>query len=279
MEPLSIIAISAGVGGLAGKFVEKVWDSGEKWITSFFKDHGEKAQEHANINTFDFLNQLASRVKQLEESQQIPQEKIETAQDHPDFSSLLQKAILSASQTESKNKHALLARIVSERLKSEPETIFALSSKLACDAISYATVNQLLILGLTTNLYNIRPQPFPPMGIPGSQLVDWYDTWITARLKPYENIVIRSIDLNHLESLSCLKILSFVGRDINKIYSTKEFSFTFTDLKDTSLKEKIISFWNEHKLEQIDLTTVGQIIGVSVSDLLTNSTTSFVGWE
>ncbi len=30
MEPLSIIAIGAAVGGAAGKFVEKAWDSGEK---------------------------------------------------------------------------------------------------------------------------------------------------------------------------------------------------------------------------------------------------------
>lgn len=30
MEPLSIIVISAAVGETAGKFVEKVWDSGEK---------------------------------------------------------------------------------------------------------------------------------------------------------------------------------------------------------------------------------------------------------
>ena len=32
-------------------------------------------------------------------------------------------------------------------------------------------------------------------------------------------------------------------------------------------------------LQKIDLTTVGQIIGVSVSDLLTNTNTTFDGWE
>ena len=48
MDPLSIIAIGAAVGGGAGKFVEKAWDSGEKWILTFFKDHGEVAQQKAN---------------------------------------------------------------------------------------------------------------------------------------------------------------------------------------------------------------------------------------
>lgn len=48
MEPLSIIAIGAAVGGAAGKFVEKAWDSGEKWIQTFFKDHKEVAQKKSN---------------------------------------------------------------------------------------------------------------------------------------------------------------------------------------------------------------------------------------
>ena len=57
MEPLSIIAIGAAVGGAAGKFVEKAWDSGEKWIQSYFKDHKEVVQQKATDNTMDFLNE------------------------------------------------------------------------------------------------------------------------------------------------------------------------------------------------------------------------------
>jgi P2-related tail formation protein len=64
MEPLSIIAIGAAVGGATSKFVEKAWDSGEKWIQTFFKDHKEVAQRIATDNTLDFLNELAQKVKQ-----------------------------------------------------------------------------------------------------------------------------------------------------------------------------------------------------------------------
>ena len=42
-DPLSLVALGAAVGGAAGKFVEKAWDSGEKWITSYFADHRPKA--------------------------------------------------------------------------------------------------------------------------------------------------------------------------------------------------------------------------------------------
>lgn len=278
MDPLSIIAIGAAVGGAAGKFVEKAWDSGEKWIQTFFKDHKEVAQKIATENTIDFLNELALKVKQLEESRQISKEKIDSAQDHPDFSALLQKALLTSAQTDNKDKHIILARLVSERLKSEPESILALSSKIACDAISYATVNQLMVLGLAVNFYGIRPNPYPPMGIIETNFQGWLDSWLIVRLKPYQNITFRQIDITHLESLSCLKVNTFISRGLNDMFKKDNFSYDFEKMRDIPLRDSMKKIWNEG-LEKIDFTTVGQIIGVSVSDLLTNTNTTFDGWE
>lgn len=278
MEPLSLIAIGAAVGGAAGKFVEKAWDSGEKWIQSYFKDHKELAQKKAIENTIDFLNELAKRVKLLEESKQIPKDKIETAQDHPDFSAMLQKALLTSAQTENKDKHIILARLVSERLKSEPESILALGSKMACDAISYATVNQLMILGLAVNFYVIRPNPYPPAGVNETNFQDWLDNWLIVRLKPYQSIKYKSIDIIHLESLSCLKVNTFIRRGLNDMFKKDNLTYDFEKMKEIQLKNTMKEIWKDG-LEKIDLTTVGQIIGVSVSDLLTNTNTSFIGWD
>lgn len=278
MDPLSIIAIGAAVGGAAGKFVEKAWESGEKWIQTFFKDHKEVAQQKATENTMDFLNELALKVKQLEESKQISKEKIDSAQDHPDFSTLLQKALLTSAQTDSKDKHLILARLVSERLKSEPESILALGSKMACDAISYATVNQLMILGLAINFYGIRPDPYPPVGINETNFQEWFDSWLIVNLKPYQNITFRSIDIIHLESLSCLRVNTFMGRGLNDIFKKDNLTYDFEKMRDIPLRDLMKKIWNEG-LQKIDLTTVGQIIGVSVSDLLTDDNTTFDGWE
>lgn len=278
MDPLSIIAIGAAVGGAAGKFVEKAWDSGEKWIQTFFKDHKEVAQQKATENTMDFLNELALKVKQLEESKQISKEKIDSAQDHPDFSALLQKALLTSAQTDNKDKHIILARLVSERLKSEPESILALVSKMACDAISYATVNQLMVLGLAVNFYGIRPNPYPPIGINETNFQGWLDNWLIVRLKPYQNITFRQIDITHLESLSCLKVNTFIGRGLNDMFKKDSLLYDFEQMRDIPLRDSMKKIWNEG-LQKIDLTTVGQIIGVSVSDLLTNTNTTFDGWE
>lgn len=278
MEPLSIIAIGAAVGGATGKFVEKVWDSGEKWIQTFFKDHKEVAQQRATENTMDFLNELAQKVKQLEESKQISQEKINSAQDYPDFSVMLQKALLASAQTDNKDKHAILARLVSERLKTEPESILALGSKMACDAISYATANQLMILGLAINFYGIRPNPYPSLGVNEANFQIWLDNWLIIRLKPYQNITFRDIDITHLESLSCLKVNTFIGRNLNDMFQKDNFIYDFEKMRDITLKDSMKIIW-EQGLQKIDLTTVGQIIGVYVSDLLTNTTTTFDGWE
>lgn len=278
MEPISLIALGAAIGGAAGKFVEKAWGSGEKWIQSYFKDHGKVAQEKATENTMEFLIELANKVKSLEDSNQISKEKIESAQDHPDFSALLQKALLTSAQTDSKDKHMILARLVSERLKSEPESILALGSKMACDAISYATVNQLMILGLAVNFYGVRPNPFPPIGMNETNFQEWMNNWVTTRLKPYQDIKSRQIDITHLESLSCLKVNTFIGRGLNGIFDKDNFKYDFEQMKDTSLRESMKKIWNDG-FQKIDLTTVGQILGVSVSDLLMNTNTTFDGWD
>ena len=46
VDPVSI-AIGAAIGGASGKFVEKAWTRGEKWISSYFKDNAPKAEKTA----------------------------------------------------------------------------------------------------------------------------------------------------------------------------------------------------------------------------------------
>lgn len=279
MEPVSLIVLGAAIGGASGKFVEKAWDSGEKWIQSYFKDHKETALKQATENSKDFLNQLAQEIKHLEDQRTVSKEKIDQAQDHPDFSAFLQKALLTSAQTDSKDKHKLLARLVSERLASEPESVFSLASKMACDALSFTSTNQIEMLGLVTNIYLIRPYPFPPVGIMPEKFQEWMDNWITKRLSPYGNLTIGKQDLNHLESLSCLKITQFITRDLNQLYTEGDFNFDFNILKDTVLNEKIKQLWDVSRLQTIDLTTTGQIIGVMASDIISDTKTNLDGWE
>jgi hypothetical protein len=148
---------------------------------------------------------------------------------------------------------------------------------MACDVISYITVNQLMILGLAVNFYGIRPNPYPPMGVNESNFQVWMDNWLIRRLKPYQTINLREIDIVHLESLSCLKVNTFIGRGLNEMFKKDNLVYDFEKMQDIQLRDSMKKSWEV--LQKIDLTTVGQIIGVSVSDLLSKTNTTFDGWD
>jgi len=270
-DPLTLIAMGAAVGGAAGKFVEKAWDVGEKWIASYYENHREKVQEQARKNSADFLNELAPRVKQLEEHQQVSKETIESAQDHPDFSILLQKALLSAAQTDRKDKHQLLARLVAERLKASPESLLSLASKMACDAISYTNLSQLKILGLQAAIIHIKPtSPLPK---------EQFTQWLVSMFAPFVDLEIKPLDLMHLEGLSCVKTEALIGRDINQFLAGKNNNqFDPAPFFETDVGKKLLTLWKEKTLKSVSLTSIGQIIGVYVFDMVTNSTTAFADW-
>ena len=280
MEPLSIVAITAAVGGIAGKFAEKAWGLGEKWLSEHLRDHAPKAQEKAQQNALDFLSELAQRVKKLEQQTERYGRTIEDSLGDPGFSVLLQKAIISSAETSDKQKHELLARLVSDRLTKQSESPFALSSKLACDALSALNVRQLKILGVLANLFFMRPKDFPQPNVPKEILNIMFQDWLTKRLQVYGDLTFTHFDLLHLESFSCVKWDPIVSRDLQKLFAyPKEsgFSFDYEAFSATDVGKRIIQLWKTG-LEHAIPTTVGQLIGIYVSDILTSTTTSLEGW-
>lgn len=268
-DPLSLIAIGAAVGGGAGKFVEKAWDSGEKWITSYFADHRPKAISQAQSNTAEFLNDLAQRIKALEDRGTISKQEIESAQEHPDFSIALQKAILAAAQTQDKQKHKLLARSLTERLAANPEGLRAMASKMALDVIGYMTPSQLKLLALVAELLYVKPT--------STHSESQFKQWVERRYDPYSSLSFSNIDLLHLESISCLKYTPIISRDLRLTLSQKSSGVFDPSFLESPLGHHIQELW-EQGIQAVDLTSVGQLVGVYVSDLMTGETTSFSDW-
>jgi hypothetical protein len=280
VDPTSII-IGAAIGGAAGKFVEKAWNQGEKWITNYFKDHAPKAVEKAQQNSLEFLNELAQRVKTLEEQGEQQKKAIEESLNQPDFSILLQKATISSAQTEDKQKHEILARLVADRLSKGSETLFALTSQLACDAISRMNIAQMKILGCLATVYFIRPKPFPPTNI--KDIGEWWVKWLTDKLAIYQDITPTKMDYLHLESLSCIKwnesLIYSLGDEIN--FPTESgMIFNHLAFTRTKIGEKILQLWEgDLGLGGAYPTTVGILIGVYVSDMLLGIITPLDEWE
>ncbi|HOD83758.1 MAG: hypothetical protein BWX88_01252 [Planctomycetes bacterium ADurb.Bin126] len=269
-EPLSLIAVAAAVGGAAGKFVEKAWESGEKWIKTYFADHRPKAIAQANANSASFLQELAQRIKALEDGASASKPQIESAQDHPEFSVALQRAVLTAAQTEDPEKHQLLARVLADRLAAKPEGMRAMAAKLAIDAIGLMTPGQLRLLGLVAEIRYIRPMT--PLQ------ADTFREWFDRRFSPYVEVSFNNLDLLHLEALSCLRSIPFISRDLRTILKEKvpfEIEPVILEGPPGSI---VMALWNRG-LQSVDLTSVGQLLGVYVSDLLTGTTTEFTGWN
>ncbi len=280
VEPSSII-ISAAIGGAAGKFVEKAWNQGEKWITNYFKDHEPKAIEKAQQNAFGFLSELAKRVKSLEEQGESQKKIIEESLNQPDFSALLQKAMLSSAQTEDNQKHELLAKLVANRLTVETESMFALASRQACDTVSMLTINQMRILGLLILHGRLQPSPFPPVNMSQEEFNKWYVEYLMDSMQVYQHLTISILDMVHLEALSCISTSGIHTKNNlrHMLYVKKESGVTF-DLKlftSTELGKKMEELWEGH-LNGVSPTSIGELIGIYVSDMLRNTTTPLEGW-
>lgn len=279
VDPASI-ALGAAIGGAAGKFVDKAWNLGEKWISSYFKDHAPKAIEKAQLNSLEFLSDLAKRVKNLEK-QGVQQKKIiEDSLNHPDFSVLLQKAMMSSAQTEDKQKHELLARLVSDRLTKDSDSLFTLTNQTACDAIPRINANQMKILGLLATVFFIRPTPFPPTNKSQQEMEDWWSEWLEEKLSYCQDIHPNLMDYLHLASLSCTKWEPVLERELEELINFPKNSgikFNYTAFSQTEVGQKMLQLW-ESGLGGALPTTIGILIGIYVSDMLLNTETSLEQW-
>jgi hypothetical protein len=282
-DPLSLIALSAAVGGAAGKFAEKAWDSGEKWLKSYFANHGEKAQLKAKENSLKFLKELAEQIKELEAAHTIKKKDINSAMDHPQFSILLQKSILNSAQTDDTEKRALLARLVAERLKYSADSTYSLASKIASDAIASCTPRHLQLLGLLSFIQEIRWT-----GVSTSKKS--YQKVLERILSPFLDAIgtFQEKELLHLEALSCITYQRGSERSLEHILTMKNGRiddkidwgerFDKQTFEDSDVGFLLNIMWTEG-LAGVYLTSVGSIIGHFVFDEVMNMRTDAPSWK
>jgi len=275
VESLTIAVVSSAIGGVAGKLTEKAWDSGKRWLTSYFKDHHPKAIKKAEQNALHFLMELAERVKQLEEemkNDEALKQKITSALEDPDFSSLLKDALIASSKTEAGDKHKILARLVSERLRQQSDSLAALTASLSCRAVELMTIKQLRFLAVAAVVFFVRPPQLPPT-ISVGKYVDWLAHSLSPFL-PIESLHMQ--ELLHLEALSCLRYEFYIERDLKQILSGPFQPGGYWEIDrfihEDPIGKQLFRVWKE-VLQHVHLTTVGVMVGVYVHDELTGTRT------
>jgi hypothetical protein len=257
-DPLTLVATGAAVGGAAGKFVEKAWDCGERWLRERFGSHTEVAQKRARENAAEFVHHLAIRVHALEVEASSSGRSVGTGIQDPQFSVLLQKSILNAAQTSDEQKQRILAELVGKRLFAEEESTLALASQLASDAIAHSNRRQLEVMAFLVFVDEIRPRdPYPT--------AQQFKTWLEVHLQPFTNMDFEEIDAKHLVAISCASYDPTSERSLPLFLAMKAgeeligelHSDTFKDVKGV---DYIQICWNLG-IAGIQLTSVGSIVG------------------
>lgn len=280
MEPLSIVAISAAVGGAAGKLTEKAWASGAKWLSKHLEDHHPKAIEKAEQNSLQFLADLAYRVNQLEEAAKDDeriQERIVSAMEDPDFSMILKDSLLISARTDNTETHKILARLVSERLHCESGELVALTIPLACEAVKSLTATQLRFLATAAILEYVLLKEVSNKSSEekGQSALDWLKQNIGPVLPEAE---IYRVDLLHLASVACANLTKTLMGDFSicsvlnerlRITLTEGFLRFFAE---DDIGKRIQAVW-ERKISHIRLTSTGLLVGTCVYDELTGAKT------
>jgi hypothetical protein len=282
-DPLSTIIIIGAAGGGASKLVEKAWESGEKWLATFFKDHHPRAFEKAIDNSKDFLNKLVTKVAQLEEQQQVDRAIIDRALEEPSFGVILQKALIGSAQTESPQKHELLAKLVVRKLDAPQESLRSMVAPLACEAVTHLTPNQLKIIGIQTVLTLITPAFNESDVETEADFLNRCGSWCTANITPFADVQIHRIDLMHLESLSCAKLVPFaVGEYVLagflKNWKCKDFTLTPDALYELPFGEQIQLWWETQALNRLRLTTTGQLLGFCMVEIVGGTSVDDSSW-
>jgi hypothetical protein len=257
-DPISLIALGAAVGGIAGKFGEKAWELAEKWLAKRYEGHLAQAQARARANSASFIHDLAKRLGDQEQKHPEAAERMREAESDPQFALVLQTAILGSAQTSDRAKHQLLADLVASRLLTSTETTLALATGLACDAVPHLTASQLRWLALLVFLHEIRPRD--PYSVKAE-----YDAWLGIHLRYFGDLEYREIDMRHLVALGCVTFDPASERSLEMLLTMKSGVITEEFMKFTEFLEgergwSLQFAWNQG-LAGVELTSIGSVIG------------------
>lgn len=283
----SLDFLASGVAsGAASGLVKSIWDSfGGRWVDTYWERHRPEAQRRAREQAQAMLASLVERLSLLDQEMTHQGKTIESLGEtlsEPDFSAVLESAIIAAARTDDHDKHQLISRMIAERLISPADDLRILVAPLVVDAIPRLGKRHLEQLALATLVYTIRPlNLLRPLSTSWDQ--QEYRDWWQAALSFYPEVRPRALDMAHLMSVPCAKVETH-NSDLAQTLTIpgekfqEEDTFIRTFLKDTEEGRRLEHAWNAG-LGSLTLTSVGMLIGTYVHDLYTGVQTNLIVWS
>lgn len=279
MEPRSVIVVSATVGGAAGEFARALAEGGRQWLAERVAGHRPEVQRRAGENASRFLDRLAARVARLEAEVPTAKERIDAALDDPDTSLLLQRVVVSASTTDTDERHEILSELIAQRLMADANDNVALAGGAACDVVTGLSARQIRALGLLSLLRRIHPDgdvKFDTQEQYDGFVVSWWAAQL-ARFAPLEPM--RTIDPQHLLGLSCVYASGGVIHTEPHLGLPQGGSLqpSRAVLVEQPWYEPLLAFWRSGAWS-IELTSTGMLIGTLYFDGLAKAKTK-LAWD
>ena len=258
--------VEIGSGLIVGaEFLPTVFKCAQNWISIKFLDHPQEAIDAANRNFDDFRGQVNISLGGFQQIEGF-EEKMEHAAADPDYTTLLQEAALGAARTNSVQKHKLLARLVTNRLAAEPDSLRTLAAHMACNAVPQLSPKHLRFLAFMTVVY-AREHPQDILGASDEETIKNGLEWLLKELSslmPIERM--SSFDYTHLSAASCITF----GHNIDLLdvlqqrFGVKQMSRAWIEHYGKELSQ----VWVEHKVGTAYLTPAGALVGICVRDAI-----------
>jgi len=269
-----IFAIGGNASGWAAMFMKEFWERDAKLLDQSFKDYHVKARDTAKKRLFEFLDELRNRVNSFEElMQKNPEVKklVQATFSDPDFYMLQINAMIASTRTSSKEKHKLLARIISEQFVIDKESWKAIAVDAAVRALPHLSAVQLRCLGALAMTYGERPDLSGNDIVP-DQFHDWWSHVLEEMFSPLLPLgKTGEMDYTHLVSLAC-STYEFVGyRNLERVLSppnNPKFKWEATRfLTESPVGKELTEAWKAG-MQRAYPTSVGRLIGLHFRDLL-----------
>jgi hypothetical protein len=273
MEPVTTIVATAAITVAVEKFAESAIRIGKPRVAALYQFLGPQALAKAEGNIASFVGRLRVMVGTLVEEGEVSPQAAERALDNPDLALLVTDAVLAAAQTESQQKHDLLARLVAERLASKPDDLLSLVSKRACDTIPALSPTHLRILGLMATTQVMNPAPSLLAGVSPEEQKALAIDWLIHQWAAYSQLICTRMDFLHLQAESCMAEAETIGGLEGVVQSMGCGSFLTAELKSNPVIGHIYGLWRDEGGLRHKLTPKGCLIGIYVSDLLTGNRT------
>ncbi len=278
MEPILDLIVQSAIGAGTNQAVEGIASLGKSVIPVLWSHLRTKGRNQVEVNLKNFGSQFVAEVQRLIDSGQLSKDQLDAVLNQPDAVDLLIQSLTHAAQTDSAEKQVLLAKIVAERLMAETDSELVLASRMACNAISKLNVGHLNLLALC---YIFANQSYEGSegASEGSQRLREVE-WVIRTFEPYQDIVGSRHDVEHLEAVGCVG--GPKGWPVGDLSSTlKRMVSSDLDLEtlmNTATGQRLEAIWNSASIYGLVLTSVGSLIGMYTSDILTHRQTDLAQW-